>query len=601
MDDDRASAVWLMTRLFVRRLVQNDLISPHADRQESLALTYAMVASLGVFLTFFLSISYLAAFIQLPGVAALSALSDRFLFIGASIAISALAALMTWDALAIEPRDAAILGPLPVPGRAIARAKLAAAVMFGALLTLAFNAVPSVLYPLFLTLNIRGTAAATILSLIAGHAATVTAAGMLGFSCILASRGMLRLAVGEQGFQRSSSAVQSALVVAMVTALLLTLTVRANDVRAWIGGAATPPTAVRPVLWYLAANETLAGHRVAETPIVLPPLLAPGDVPRDRDEWARARYRELLPRFAPLAERAWVSLPVVTGLAIVAFLWTNRRLPERSAGVARPSRLRTVIHGIAERLTGRDPEAQAGFFFALQTLMRSSAHRTVLAIAVAVGLTHALIVLARNIRHAIEITVPGLAIAVLLVLSLLAGIAHAVNVPAAPAANWIIRMAWLGDERRYLAGVKHAAMLLAVMLLALLLPVHGALFGPGIAVLHSLLVLLLAVAALDLILLSYRKLPFACGYVPLENPKIVWPAALLALLLVSYGFANAERWALQTPVRSLVFAVALGASVVLARVADRAERRERRPMDFDGRPRPMTQRLGLQDHIAMND
>ena len=110
-----------------------------------------MVVSMAVFVTFFVSTSYLSAFIQLPGPAALSALSDRFLFIAASIAISALAALMVWDALALEPRDAAILGPLPISARTITRAKLAAAMVFGALLTVALNAVPSVLYPVFLT------------------------------------------------------------------------------------------------------------------------------------------------------------------------------------------------------------------------------------------------------------------------------------------------------------------------------------------------------------------------------------------------------------------------------------------------------------------
>ena len=107
----------LVTRLFLRRLIDNDVISPHADRHESLAVLCALVVSLAVFVTFFVSTHYLAAFIQLPGPTALSALSDRFLFISASIAVSALAALMVWDALALEPRDAAILGPLPIAPR----------------------------------------------------------------------------------------------------------------------------------------------------------------------------------------------------------------------------------------------------------------------------------------------------------------------------------------------------------------------------------------------------------------------------------------------------------------------------------------------------
>ena len=105
-----------MLRLFLRRLIDNDVISPHADRHESLAVLCALVVSLAVFVTFFITTEYLAAFIQLPGPTALSALSDRFLFISASIAVSALAALMVWDALALEPRDAAILGTVADSG-----------------------------------------------------------------------------------------------------------------------------------------------------------------------------------------------------------------------------------------------------------------------------------------------------------------------------------------------------------------------------------------------------------------------------------------------------------------------------------------------------
>jgi hypothetical protein len=597
--EDR-TAFRLLTRLFIRRLIDNDLISSHADRHDSFALVYALVLSLGVFVTFFLSIPYLSALVQLPGPAALSALADRFLFIAASTSISALAALAAWDALALEARDAAILGPLPIAPRAIARAKLAAAVVFGALLAIALNAAPSVLYPAFLTVNMRGVGGVTILRLIASHATTVTMAGMFGFFGVLAIRGLLRLLLGERAFRRASSPVQSALVVGMVTALLLALAVRASDVRTWVDGAVVPPSPVRPVLWYLGANETLGGHLVAETPIVLPPLLSAAAIPIALDDLARARYRALLPKLVTLSQGAWISFPIVTLLALATFLWSNRRLPDRSAGVPPPSRLRALVRGFCERHTQDDPETQAGFFFALQTLTRSAPHRTVLAIAVAVGLTHALIVVAQSGR--LETAASGVyGVAVMLELLVLGGVLHAVNVPAAPAENWTIRMAWRGDERRYLAGVKRAAMVLVLAVLALLLPLHLALLGTSVALAHSLASLLLATTALDLLFLSYRKLPFACSYVPTENPKVVWPAAVVGLLLVTYGFADVERWALHSPARALGCVAALGAAAVLVRAADRAHRRDRRPIDFDARPRQAMQRLGLLDHTGINE
>jgi hypothetical protein len=601
---DDAMTFRLVTRLFLRRLIDNDLISPHADRHQSLAVVLGFVVSLAVFVTFFLSTPYLMAFIQLPGTAALSALSDRFLFIAASIAMSALAALMVWEALALEARDAAILGPLPIAARTITHAKLAAAMVFGAVLTVALNAVPSVLYPAFLTVNIRGIAGATILRLIAAHATTVIMAGLFGFFGILAIRGLLRLLLGDQAFRRASSGVQSVLVVIMVTALLLAPTVRARDVRHWVGDAVVPPWPVGPVLWYLGMNETLAGYGVADTPIELPPRMPPiASLNRD-NQAARAAYRPLLPPFAAQARRAWVSLPLVTALALATFLWTNRRLPDRSEGVPAPSRLRTIVRRMAERYTHKDPEAQAGFFFALQTLTRSAPHRTIIAIALAGGLTHALMVLAQSDGRSLEIQstpVGVLGIAILFLLVVVAGVAYAVAVPAELAANWTIQMAWLGDERRYLAGVKRAGLLLVAVLLVLSLPLHVALLGIAVAIVHSLLGFLLAVAALDALLLPYQKLPFACSYVPLQNPKLVWPTGVVSLLLVTYGCATVERWALHTATRTIALGVVLGALVLLVKAADRARRRERRPIRFDDRPAGATQRLGLFDHVAIHD
>ena len=594
----------LVTRLFLRRLIDNDLISPHADRHESFAVLYGLVVSIGVFVTFLMSTSYLAAFIQLPGSAALSALADRFLFIAASIAISALGALMVWEAFALEARDVAVLGPLPIAARTITHAKLAAAMIFGAVLSVALNAVPSVLYPAFLTLNIRGIGGTTVLRLMAAHATTVTMAGLFGFFGILATRGVLRLLLGEPAFRRASSAVQTTLVVGMVTALLLAPTVRESDVRHWIGAAVVPQWPAGPVLWYLGANEVLGGHLVAETPIVLPPRMSAVVFRRSEDQAARTMYRALLPRFAAQARRAWVALPLVTALALATFLWTNRRLPDRSAAVPPPSRMRTWLLGLAERYTQKDPEAQAGFFFALQTLTRSAPHRTIIAVAVAVGLTHALIVLAKSDWHSVEIQSTPLGvfgISILLLTLLLVGVWYAVGVPAEHAANWAIQMAWQGDERSYLAGLKRAAMLLATVLSVLLLPLHVALLGGAFAIVHSLLGLLLAVTALDALFLSYRKLPFACSYLPLENPKLVWPAGIVSVLLVTYGFAKVERWALHTAARTIALVVVLGGFALLVKAIDRARRRERRPIRFDDRPAFATQRLGLFEHLATHD
>lgn len=595
----------LVLRLFLRRLIDNDVISPNADRHESLALLCALVVSFAVFVSFLISWEYLAAFTQLPGPTALSALSDRFLFISASIAVSALATLMVWDALALEPRDAAILGPLPIPARTITRAKLAAALIFGTVFAVALNAVPSVLYPLFLTMNLRGMRGRGILQLIAGHATSVVMAGLFGFFSILAMRGIVRLMIGERGFRWVSSTVQSVLVVCTVTAVLFVPTVRKTAVRDWVAGTVTAPWPARPVLWYLGLNETMGGHIVAETPVVLPRRLS--FVPRlkQQDDAGRAAYRTLLQPFAALAERAGLSVPIVACLAIATFVWNNRRLPEQTARGRSRSRLGAIAHRLTGRLIAGNPETRAGFLFTWQTLTRSAPHRTIVAIAMAAGLTHLLIALAANGVHSLELASMPLgvfAINIMVLAPLIAGFRYAVTVPPELGANWTIRMAWLGDERDYLAGVKRAAFVALVTVpLLVLLPLHVALFGFAHAVVHSSYLFMVATTLLDGLFLSYRQFPFACSYVPIENPKVIWPGGVTTLFMLAYGFSDLERWALQSATRTVGLGAALGALVVLVKIVDQANRRDRLPMNFDERPALATQRLGLFEHVVHHD
>jgi hypothetical protein len=282
-------------------------------------------------------------------------------------------------------------------------------------------------------------------------------------------------------------------------------------------------------------------------------------------------------------------------LALATFLWTNRRLPDRSVRSPGVSRVRAAARRLAEHLTRKDEEAQAGFFFAIQALTRCASHRTILAVAVALGLTHAFVVLAH------VTSIGTLAISTMLVLSLAAGFAYGVTIPAEMGANWAFRMAWRGDERPYLDGVKRAGLLAVSGPLILLLPVHMAVLGTATAIVHSLFGLALASVALDVLFLRYRKLPLACGYVPFQNPKFVWPAGMIALVVATYLFALVERQSLASTRREVALAAALGAAAVIVKVLDARHRRERVAVDFDGRPAPLTQRLGLSAHIGAPD
>jgi hypothetical protein len=163
-------------------------------------------------------------------------------------------------------------------------------------------------------------------------------------------------------------------------------------------------------------------------------------------------------------------------------------------------------------------------------------------------------------------------------------------------------MAWPGDERGYLAGVKRAALLATVLLPSLVLtPLHVALFGPMVGLIHALFGCLFAAAALDAVFLTYRRVPFACTYLPLGDPKLLWSVGAATLLSVPYAFSLVERAALKSPAWTAAFAASLAGLVLAIKILDRVWRRERQQLDFDERPAPPTQRLGVFDRMAVHD
>ena len=95
--------------------------------------------------------------------------------------------------------------------------------------------------------------------------------------------------------------------------------------------------------------------------------------------------------------------------------------------------------------------------------------------------------------------------------------------------------------------------------------------------------------------------PFACTYLPLGDPKLLWSGGAATLLVVPYAFALVERAALRSPGGTAAFAAALAGIVLTIKIIDRAQRRERQQLDFDERPAPPTQRLGVFERMAIHD
>jgi hypothetical protein len=586
----------LLTRHFVRRFIDNDLISPDADRHSVLAVAGAALISCSLFLTAALTFKYSFG-IELPGPAALWALNDRFLYIAGSMVVTALATLAVWDALGLDARDASILGPLPIARGVIVRAKLTAVMLFGLACTVAINVVPTLLHPVLVLAKLYPSAEG-LFRVIVVHGIVTIGAGLFGFMVVVTLRALSQVLLGQALFARLSAAIQAGLVLILVSTLFLLPGLASNVSATWLTTHESSRALVPP-LWFLGLYETAAGDVVVNS---LGDRLDP-KAPRlaylvATNQQAVDTYHRHRDIFRELARLAGVATVLVSVIAIAACGWSYRRPTLRPPARARRG-IFTVLARIGAPLVIRGPVARAGFFFTLHTLARNPSHRIVIAATGGIGLAAAIATLGgRDIQHTIATQMPltvVLAAQFIFVSCLAIGFRHAVRVPAELAANWIFQIAWPGDERAYLSGVKKAAMFgLVLPAVVALLPLNVLILGSRLAALHGAVGLLGGMICLEMLLWNLRRPAFACSYLPGSGVKApIMPLALAAFAGVTYGFATIERLALENPASTAQLLVGLLVSYALARVVDLWKRRRRVSVVFNELPDPATQRFEL--------
>lgn len=585
----------LLTRHFVRRFVDNDLISPDADRHGVLAVAGAALISSSLFLTVALCFKYLFG-VELPGPAALWALNDRFLYIAGSMIVTALATLAVWDALGLDARDTAILGPLPLARGVVIRAKLTALMLFGLTFAVAINVVPTLLHPALILAKLDPSAEG-LLRLMAVHGMVTTGAGMFGFMVVVTLRAFSQVALGDALFARLSALIQAVLVIALVSTLFLLPGMASNVSASWL----TRDTAVRsfvPPLWFLGLYETAAGDVVVNAQIVgLDPRAPRLGLLMAVNQKAIDAYRGRRDAFRELAGFAGMASVILALIGLPACARSFRRPPLR----ARAQRRRPITAALLDAGANvfiRHPIAKAGFFFTLQTLARNQAHRIIIAATAGIGLAGAIVTLGgRDIRDTIASQTPltaVLAAQFVLVSSLVAGFRHAIRIPAELHANWIFQVAWAGDERCYLCGVKKAAVLgLVCPALITLLPLNVRALGWKVALLHGLAGLMAALIVMDLLLMNFRRPAFACSYVPGGLTAPLAPIAVAGFAGVTYLFARIEWLALANQRSTIRLLLGLGTCMAIARAIDIWTRKQPIEFAFNELPVPPTQRLDL--------
>jgi hypothetical protein len=446
-----------------------------------------------------------------------TSIPDKYLFLAVAMAVTGIVTVLKWDRILPDSQDYLNLAPLPVSHRRILAANAAAILLAVVVVSLDVSALPTFLFPMFVTAAGRSTFT-EFLGFAGAHILCVTLASMFAIGSVFALLGTLAAVLPREAFRACSSWLRGAVLLGLI-ALLLSGFAGPNLIR-HVQTHPDSPARYLPSLWYLALYQVMQ-HR------------------------GSALLREL-------ARYGWMGLGSVAALTAATYLSTYRR---RFAGVLegqrRPAEQRifgavvAVLDGFAPR---RADFGRAGHRFLVRALLRSEAHRLTLAVAIGLGWMAAF----QSSEGA------SLGAAYLLIL----GLRVAFEMPAATSANWVFR-AVLDPRRNESPEVARRAMLsfLTPLVLAPCAAVAWWRNGAAIAAVHTFYVLALSVVLMEILLAGYRKLPLTCPMPAFrENFFMLCLVQFMGFEVFTRGGSAMEAWAWRQSWRFVLVPAAMAAA-----------------------------------------
>lgn len=505
---------------FLLRVVDLEALSVHADVTRFLGQFAGLLILINVFRT----IGFLFFEVGNPSVsaAALTTLVWQRVqgLVSMMMLVTGLIAVVSWDSIFPDRRDAMVLGPLPVRPGMILTAKVAASAAVVGIALLSLVSGMGLVLPLV----------AHSWRLFAGYWFAMAASCVFVYGAVLAVQGLMALALPRKMFLRMSAALQLAAFAWFVASYFLEPTLPNPGS---VGVAATRGVLNGwPSYWFFAMGLQIAGRMPAE--------------------------------LRGIAMRAWVGLGIVVvgaGLSLaLCYLRTMRKtveepdlVPGRNSGRWFPS---LHLGGKVETAVVR---------FTARGLARSRHHRVIDAFYWAVVFAIAVSTLRSEGAGGWRLPVtqafmmPTFAVMCLAVV----GLRSTFALPVSLHANWVLQVTQLNPSQRYIAGARRALLLLSVAPAFGLAVLLGLGFRPWGHVAEHLAVLAAVGWILaELCLIGVEKIPFACSYLPGKtNLQYLFWAFVVVFFVVAVSLANEEMKLLGHPVQ---FAALLGTLVAIA-------------------------------------
>jgi hypothetical protein len=449
-------------------------------------------------------------------------------------------AVLEWDALGFDRRDAMVLGPLPLRGSTIIGAKLAALCALLVAVSGSINLLPTVSFALA-TASLFGLIA--FIRYLAAYITATIGVAVFVFAAIVTIRGAMTLVAGPRLALRLGSLLRFLFVGALLTFLLLLITARPGQARLMFfeaGAADWMPTG-----WFLALFEVVRGAAQ--------------------------------PELAARAGRAVLATTTaLTGAVLVSVADFKRQsqlaiAPSPSVGAFARVRLGRIF---VRLMTAGDPVAQATADFILLTLARCRAPQELIAINTALGTSLVIAGLARAAQDVASLARPRTAvlwIPLVLAYSMVIGLRASFFVPGELRSSWTFRINGPESTTAYWSATRASMIVLVVpptvlVAMAILVP----LLGWSLAAIHALGVCAIVTVLIEIVALTITFVPYTRPYPPGHaNLKSLWWLYLLGLFPFAYWPARFALSSIRNPAAlfemTATLTVAIGALEIIGR------------------------------------
>lgn len=445
--------------------------------------------------------------------------------ISAMMLIVGLFAVISWDSIFPDRRDAMVISPLPVATHTILLAKIASSGAIVGIAVLALNVATGVAWPLILG---HGRILGFLQSFLA-YWFTMVAASVFLYCLVLAVQGFTALLLPRGLFLRLSALLQLAAFGLFLGVFFLQPTIETSA--AMVAGENHSPLIWLPSFWFFALFNQLNGS--------LPQALA----------W--------------LAWRAWIGLAIVVSAAAASLLFCYLRTLQKT--IEEPD-LVPASGGLHRTLRFGASLQTAILLFAFRSLVRSRQHRVIFAFYLAGVFALAL----SSIKGALSTAGPrpltmDFLMPTFVMMSLaVVGLRSIFSLPISLTANWVLRITQLSSPLKYIAVTRRALLILAVFPVWLISAVLSFWFSPLYQVVGHLVVLALLGSILaDLCLIGFYKIPFTCSYLPGKvNIQFVFWGFLIVFIPLAISGTKFELRALSDPFQYVCMVGALGVAAL---------------------------------------